>query len=1251
MKRVISSLLLTAFLAVSGSAWALSQIDGVYQIGTAEDLKAFAELVNGGEAYANAVLTADIDYTTDAVQIGNPKYAGVFDGQGHKVTVDFKGTSTKGVDASLFYKVLGIVKNLWVSGSLSSPLDNVASIAFNLYGWIDHCYSDATISCTKIGSSSCGGIVGVCYTGASISNSFFGGKFTSETATNFSGIMGWSDGTNTVAHCLVVAECEGTACNGEDGDGYMFARNCSRVDNNYCLYNAEANLKANAFRSDRQFVGNFTTTAAELADGTIAYKLGWGQEIGVDAMPSPFSTKTVYPVGDCSAPTEYTNDAAQSAHVYSGYKCSVCGAYTPDFMTPVDGVYQIGTPEQLCWFALYVNARHSDADAVLTADIDMSGVTNYPMIGTHGEQTGYYSMYRGTFDGQGHKISNLTVDMPNFWNVGLFGSVAAPAVVKNIFTDETCSFSGKKNIGGIMGQTYGVGAGGIVTLQNLGSAAKMKSNGASDAGVAGIVGKCAGGVKGVITNCWFEGEITGTSLGYISGWCGSNQFTLNNCWSISQSEGVNGLARAGSSTAIKLNNCFTLKGTMGTAITEEDIASGALCYGLNKGLDAPVWFQTIGTDAKPTLTGSDIVYKNGTLFCDGSNNEVTYANTETGLTLGDHVGFTDDVCTKCGIGLVDGVYQLSKPAHLTWFANYVNKGNGATGAKVTANIDMKDIDWAGMTAYTGTFDGGENKISNLEGPLFVLTGDGVTIKNLTLEGAITRDGGNNFGAFIADHQGKYLTLTNCVNKTAVTAETVANVGGFIGRIHGDGAVDGEQHSVITDCVNSAKVSGKSSVGGFVGMCGCNNSAAEVTFSNSSNNAQGLVFAKSGDAGGFVGTSWSWGNVFNQCFNIAPITNEGSNTAGIIGTAMGGSGASTKNLKMYDCYNAGDVTSKSGCAAGLLGATGNKGTQVVERCFNAGTIRTEGECAGVLGGARGAQLTDCFNLGDIYPGAGQGVGSIVCWCWKNVSSITNSWNIGEIKDMSGATAQVIFRAATPSGVKVTNSYDLTNGGAYDAATLIDGFDAAWANSGAFTYYINDKAGKQVYYQTIGTDAHPVLDATHGIVNQITAAGYATQYIADTDVTIPAGVKAYTGKVNGDYLTLTEVTEKIPAAAAVVLEGAEGYYSFVPTTGAAAVAENDLKGTATALTADGSQYVLAKKDDVVGFYQATEGTIAAGKAYLTGIAAGVKVVTFGTATSLTPALSEEREAVIYDLSGRRVEKATKGIYIINGKKVLK
>ena len=317
-------------------------------------------------------------------------------------------------------------------------------------------------------------------------------------------------------------------------------------------------------------------------------------------------------------------------------------------------------------------------------------------------------------------------------------------------------------------------------------------------------------------------------------------------------------------------------------------------------------------------------------------------------------------------------------------------------------------------------------------------------------------------------------------------------------------------------------------------------------------------------------------------------------------------------------------------AGLFGritnaTVRNLALQTVSITQTSGTAAAAGALAGRNGSST---VTNCCAVD-------------VSFTQKKKSSSGSSATSGLVGYMSDAVASQMINCYTdyPTltilGAKatITNSYcDV------DVATK--------AATGELCYLLG-----AAFRQNIGEDGYPVLDSTHGIVNKISAAGYATQYIADTDVEIPAGVKAYTGKVNGDNLTLTEVADKIPAATAVVLEGAAGYYSFVPTTGAAAVAENDLKGAATDLAADGSQYVLAKKDDVVGFYQATSGTIAAGKAYLTGISAGVKAVTFGTTTSLTPALSEERETVIYDLAGRRVEKATKGLYIINGKKVLK
>ena len=65
--------------------WALEEVDGVYQISSAADLKAFAELVNGGQNTVSAVLTADIVADADQPMIGltsGTAFKGSFDGQG-----------------------------------------------------------------------------------------------------------------------------------------------------------------------------------------------------------------------------------------------------------------------------------------------------------------------------------------------------------------------------------------------------------------------------------------------------------------------------------------------------------------------------------------------------------------------------------------------------------------------------------------------------------------------------------------------------------------------------------------------------------------------------------------------------------------------------------------------------------------------------------------------------------------------------------------------------------------------------------------------------------------------------------------------------------------------------------------------------------------------------------------------------------------------------------------------------------------
>ena len=175
--------------------------------------------------------------------------------------------------------------------------------------------------------------------------------------------------------------------------------------------------------------------------------------------------------------------------------------------------------------------------------------------------------------------------------------------------------------------------------------------------------------------------------------------------------------------------------------------------------------------------------------------------------------------------------------------------------------------------------------------------------------------------------------------------------------------------------------------------------------------------------------------------------------------------------------------------------------------------------------------------------------------------------------------------------------------------------------------------------------------------ITAVGYAT-FFAPVAVTVPAGVTAYTVTIDGDIAVLNEIGAVIPANTGVVLAGAENAYDFAITGVPAFDGENALRGTVAATNVTAHAYVLGAVDGV-GFYTAamTEGAWLnnSHKAYLPkieGMNAASYSFRFGEgATEIEELKTENGEAkVIFDLTGRKVNAVERGIYIVNGKKVL-
>lgn len=161
-----------------------------------------------------------------------------------------------------------------------------------------------------------------------------------------------------------------------------------------------------------------------------------------------------------------------------------------------------------------------------------------------------------------------------------------------------------------------------------------------------------------------------------------------------------------------------------------------------------------------------------------------------------------------------------------------------------------------------------------------------------------------------------------------------------------------------------------------------------------------------------------------------------------------------------------------------------------------------------------------------------------------------------------------------------------------------------------------------------------------------------------------VAAYKASVSGSTLTLTKV-ETVAAGEGVLLRSLSGGSAeeTLPTIKATKNDDNAFAGTLVTIllnetNGDYTNFVLTKKDGVVGFFKANNTTVAAGKAYLpvkdfnAATARGLNIVfDDDTATGISEVAPEAiDDDAIYTLGGARIVNPAKGIYVKNGKKVV-
>ena len=195
------------------------------------------------------------------------------------------------------------------------------------------------------------------------------------------------------------------------------------------------------------------------------------------------------------------------------------------------------------------------------------------------------------------------------------------------------------------------------------------------------------------------------------------------------------------------------------------------------------------------------------------------------------------------------------------------------------------------------------------------------------------------------------------------------------------------------------------------------------------------------------------------------------------------------------------------------------------------------------------------------------------------------------------------------------------------------------------------------------------ANENVAVSVSELNWATKYFGES-VHVPAGVEAYiiTGVEDG-WITKAQIAEGevIPANTGVLLYSEEAAeYEFAKTVSYNyTLANNLMNGSVENAYVEGAAYVLANGDNGVGFYAAelnkdaegAEGTTHflnnAGKAYFVLPATSEAVAFYGFDWAGTTGIENvevENTGVIYDLTGRQVNAVERGIYIINGKKVL-
>ena len=660
----IIALLLPIFTFTAVNTFAYSGGNGTeaspYQIASAADLMQLAGTTTDYEkhfiltaninmtgqgdnpdgSFSTAVIAPDMDNTSTTFE--GTEFEGSFDGNGYTIsdlTINTNGIINHylGLFGMVYFggeiknlnldnvTVLGVDTSVTIGGGVDESEYVGGVCGRNYYADIINCnvsgsviggkhvggvcgynfenITDCSVSCSVRGSQKVGGICGTNYYYGSISRCGVTGDVDADVY-YAGGICGYNDNGN-INSCYITSDVTGQANELGALCGINFY---GTISNSYATGSISERIWGISPTCETNY-GNISkcySTQVAICEknwGSIS-DCYWDKDISLIDSASggfPVSTSDMMNAATFKGWNDGTwriNQGSSYPHlVWEARPGTVISTDYPPATYSGNGTsipFQLSQPADLV--SLSQRSCDWDKDIVVTANIDMGLVTNYFPIAN----------FTGSLDGQGHIISNLTIDSnvtKNLFEIALIGYLGTGGNVRNLGmtnvtltgqeligglcgmnrggTIDTCYVTGSvtntilANIaGGLCGYNYseivdcraevdisgGDHIGGLCGWNSIGSINESYATGA----ITGnwMVGGLCGSNAGTVQNCYARGNVTQSGMwpSHTGGLCGNNGKIIENCYStgsVNGNEGdIGGFCGRNNGSYAFIENCF-----------------------------------------------------------------------------------------------------------------------------------------------------------------------------------------------------------------------------------------------------------------------------------------------------------------------------------------------------------------------------------------------------------------------------------------------------------------------------------------------------------------------------------------------------------------------------------------------------------------------------------------------------------------------------------------------------------------------